>query len=121
MARDIGLLILRLAGLYLAAGHGWGKLVGLASGQSRFVEGVANMGFPMPVLFAWAAGLAEFAGGLAMALGLFTRWAALLAGCTMFVAAFVRLHPALTCAARAARNFSIAARMRVLTMRAALT
>ena len=95
MARDIGLLILRLAGLYLAAGHGWGKLVGLASGQSRFVEGVANMGFPMPVLFAWAAGLAEFAGGLAMALGLFTRWAALLAGCTMFVAAFVR-HRALS-------------------------
>ena len=95
MARDVALLILRLAGLYLAAGHGWGKLVGLASGQSRFVEGVANMGFPMPVLFAWAAGLAEFAGGLAMALGLFTRWAALLAGCTMFVAAFVR-HRALS-------------------------
>jgi len=95
MTRDIGLLILRLAGLYLAVGHGWGKVTGLASGQSRFVEGVANMGFPMPVLFAWAAGLAEFAGGLAMALGLFTRWAALLAGCTMFVAAFVR-HRALS-------------------------
>ena len=95
MTRDIGLLILRLAGLYLAVGHGWGKVVGLASGQSRFVEGVANMGFPMPVLFAWAAGLAELAGGLAMALGLFTRWAALFAGCSMFVAAFVR-HRALS-------------------------
>ena len=95
MTRDIGLLILRLAGLYLAVGHGWGKVVGLASGQSRFVDGVASMGFPMPVLFAWAAGLAELAGGIAIALGLFTRWAAALAACTMFVAAFVR-HRALS-------------------------
>jgi putative oxidoreductase len=95
MTRDIGLLILRLAGLYLALGHGWGKVVGLASGQSRFVDGVASMGFPMPVLFAWGAGLAELAGGIAIALGLFTRWAAALAACTMFVAAFVR-HRALS-------------------------
>jgi len=95
MTRDIGLLILRLAGLYLAVGHGWGKVVGLASGQSRFVDGVANMGFPMPVLFAWAAGLAELLGGIAIALGFFTRWAAALAACTMFVAAFVR-HRALS-------------------------
>jgi putative oxidoreductase len=95
VTRDIGLLVLRLAGLYLAVGHGWGKVVGLASGQSRFVEGVANMGFPMPLLFAWAAAFAEFAGGLALAVGLFTRWAAALAASTMFVAAFVR-HRALS-------------------------
>jgi putative oxidoreductase len=90
MARDIGLLILRLAGLYLAIGHGWGKVVGLASGQSRFVEGVASMGFPLPILFAWAAALTELAGGVAIALGLFTRWAAAFAAATMIVAAFVR-------------------------------
>ena len=95
MTRDIGLLVLRLAGFYLAVGHGWGKLVGLASGQSRFVEGVAIMGFPMPLLFAWASAFAEFAGGLALAVGLFTRWAAALAASTMFVAAFVR-HRALS-------------------------
>jgi len=95
VARDIGLLILRLAGLYLALGHGWGKVVGLASGQSRFVEGVANMGFPLPVLFAWAAGLAELVGGVAIALGRFTRCAAGFAALTMFVAAFVR-HRAAT-------------------------
>jgi uncharacterized membrane protein YphA (DoxX/SURF4 family) len=35
VTRDLGLLILRLTGLYLAVGHGWGKIVGLASGQSR--------------------------------------------------------------------------------------
>lgn len=90
MTKDIGLLILRLAGLYLAVGHGWGKVVGLASGQSRFVEAVANMGFPVPILFAWGAAFSEFVGGLALALGLFTRWAAALAASTMFVAAFVR-------------------------------
>jgi putative oxidoreductase len=84
------LLILRLTGLYLAVGHGWGKAVGLASGQSRFVEAVASMGFPAPVLFAWAAALSELAGGIAIALGLFTRWAAVFAGATMLVAAFVR-------------------------------
>jgi putative oxidoreductase len=95
MTRDIGLLILRLCGLYLAIGHGWGKVVGLVAGRSRFVEGVANMGLPLPVLFAWAAGLSELAGGIAIALGLFTRWAAALAACTMSVAAFVR-HRALS-------------------------
>jgi putative oxidoreductase len=90
MTRDLGLLILRLAGLYLAIGHGWGKVLGLASGESRFIEGVANMGFPVPIVFAWAAALSELVGGTAMALGLFTRWAAAFAAATMFVAAFVR-------------------------------
>jgi putative oxidoreductase len=90
MTRDLGLLILRLAGLYLAIGHGWGKVVGLASGESRFLEGVANLGFPVPIVFAWAAALSELVGGIAMALGLFTRWAAAFAAATMFVAAFVR-------------------------------
>jgi putative oxidoreductase len=92
MTRDIGLLVLRLAGLYLAVGHGWGKVVGLASGQSRFVEGVAGLGFPLPVVFAWAAALAEFAGGLCVALGLFTPWAAGFAAFTMVVAGFGRHH-----------------------------
>jgi putative oxidoreductase len=95
VARDLGLLILRLAGIYLALGHGMGKIIGLASGQSRFPAGLAEMGFPLPTLFAWAAGLSEFAGGLALALGLFTRWAAAFAAFTMFVAGFVR-HKAMS-------------------------
>jgi putative oxidoreductase len=95
VARDIGLLILRLAGLYLAFGHGWGKLYGLATGQSRFAEGVAAMGFPAPVVFAWAAALAECVGGICVALGLFTRWAAAFAAFAMFVASFIR-HRALS-------------------------
>ena len=92
MVREIGLLILRLAGLYLALGHGWGKVAGLAAGTSHFPEAVAAMGFPAPVVFAWAAGLAEFAGGLLVAAGLFTRWAAAFAAFNMFVAAFMRHH-----------------------------
>ena len=88
MTRDLGLLILRLAGLYLAVAHGWGKIVGLASGETRFLEGVARIGFPMPLAFAWAAALSEFLGGLTIALGLFTRWAAPFAAFTMCVAAF---------------------------------
>ncbi len=90
MKHDIGLLILRLAGLYLALAHGLGKVTALASGESRFPERVASLGFPAPELFAWAAGLSELVGGLAIVVGLFTRWAAVFAAFTMFVAAFVR-------------------------------
>jgi putative oxidoreductase len=92
MARDLGLLVLRLAGLYLALAHGWGKVAGLASGQTGFVEGVAHMGFPVAIAFAWASALAEFLGGLGVALGLFTRWAAAIAAVNMTVAAFMRHH-----------------------------
>ena len=93
MARDVALLILRLAGLGLALAHGWGKVVMLASGGGDgFTQAVAAMGFPMPGVFAWAAALAEFAGGLAVALGLATRPAAAAAAFTMAVAAFGRHH-----------------------------
>lgn len=84
---DLGLLILRVvAGLALALAHGINKL----PPTDRFVAGVAEMGFPAPVLFAWAAGIAEFAGGLLLAIGLLTRPAALLIVVTMAVATFIR-------------------------------
>lgn len=91
MKNDLALVVLRLSGLFLAVGHGWGKVEALASGNgTRFIEGVAGLGFPLPGLFAWAAALGEFAGGLAVFLGLGTRYAAALAGFTMFVAGFFR-------------------------------
>lgn len=94
--KDLGLLLLRLLGLYLALGHGLGKTIALATGQGgRFIEGVAALGFPLPVVFAWAAALSELGGGLLMAAGLFTRWAAAFAACTMVVAGFLR-HRALS-------------------------
>ena len=91
LSKDIALLILRLTGLLLALGHGWGKVVSLSSGGGdRLVQSVAELGFPLPGLFAWAAALAEFLGGLCVALGLGTRVAAGFAAFTMAVAAFGR-------------------------------
>jgi len=91
MSKDVALLILRSTGVLLAPGHGWGKVVSLSTGGGeRFIQGVGALGFPMPGLFAWAAALAEFAGGLCVALGLATRVAAGFAAFTMAVAAFAR-------------------------------
>ena len=84
---DVGLLVLRVfAGVSLALAHGLGKL----PPSDRFLRGVAEMGFPAPTLFGWAAALSEFAGGLLLAAGLLTRPAAVLIAITMGVAAFVR-------------------------------
>ena len=90
--RDLALLVLRLCGLGLAVGHGWGKVVSLAAegADARFVGGVAALGFPQPLLFAWAAATAELAGGILVAAGLFTRIAAASAAIAMAVAAFLR-------------------------------
>jgi len=86
-AGDLGLLLFRVfVGLALAFGHGIGKL----PPSERFLAGVVEMGFPAAPLFAWAAGLSEFVGGLLIAAGLLTRPAAFFAAITMCVAAFIR-------------------------------
>jgi putative oxidoreductase len=86
-------LILRLAGLGMAVYHGWGKVVALSTGQGAgFIAGVAALGFPAPVVFAWLAALTECLGGVLVALGLGTRVAAASVAGTMFVAAFLRHH-----------------------------
>lgn len=83
---DLGLLIFRLfVGLSMAFAHGLGKM----PPPSQLVEGLSAMGFPAPGLFAWLAGLSEFAGGLLIAVGLFARPSALFLGITMAVAGFV--------------------------------
>jgi putative oxidoreductase len=93
VTQDLGRLALRLSGLLMAFGHGWGKVQSLVTGGGeRLVEGVGALGFPWPLVFAWAAALAEFAGGLLVALGLATRVAAAFAGFTMAVAAFMVHH-----------------------------
>jgi putative oxidoreductase len=89
--QNLGLLLLRMAGLGLALAHGWAKIERLSTGQgARFVESVAKLGFPQPEVFAWAAALSEFLGGLCVALGLGTRIAAAFAAFSMGVAAFMR-------------------------------
>ena len=85
---DLGLLWLRiLAGTGIAY-HGYGKVFG--GSIDKFAEGVASMGIPLPLFFAWAAALSEFAGGICIVLGLFTRSAALFLFVTMSVAAFIK-------------------------------
>lgn len=84
---DVGLLVLRLgAGLFMAFGHGLGKM----PPSEGLIKGTGEMGFPLPSLFAWSAALSEFLGGLLIALGLFTRPAAFFWICTMGTAAFIR-------------------------------
>lgn len=89
---DFGLAILRVGiGLYIAFGHGHAKMFagGTLGPSEGFIQTTADLGFPAPVLFAWMAAFTEFLGGLALALGLFTRPAALGLVGTMVVAAFL--------------------------------
>jgi putative oxidoreductase len=84
---DVGFTALRIsAGLMMAFGHGLSKVPPSAG----FIGAVAGLGFPMPSVFAWAAGLSELVGGLLIAAGLFTRPASLFLVVTMVVAAFMR-------------------------------
>lgn len=82
---DAALLLLRL-GFFLPMAflHGLGKL----PPSEGFIGGTAALGFPAPALFAWAAGLSEFVGGLLLAAGLLTRPAAAFMTITMAVAFF---------------------------------
>lgn len=83
---DLALTILRtFIGFTMAFGHGLGKM----PPSEQLVGGVEAMGFPAPVLFAWAASLAEFVGGILIAIGLATRPAAASLAFTMVIAAFV--------------------------------
>ena len=95
LSKDVALLILRLAGLAFAFAHGWGKIDQLVWGDpTGRLAGIARLGFPAPMFFAWCLALTEFAGGLLIASGLFTRIVAAFGAFAMFVAAFGqhRLH-----------------------------
>ncbi|VAW28050.1 hypothetical protein MNBD_BACTEROID06-728 [hydrothermal vent metagenome] len=83
---DLSLAALRVfIGLSLMLVHGAGKI----PVSEGFIEHIASLGFPMPMVFAWLAALSEYVGALLLALGLFTRPAAFMVASTMFVAAFV--------------------------------
>lgn len=92
LSSDAGLaaFILRVpTGLILAA-HGSQKLFGAFGGYGLEGTGqwMASIGLEPGMLMAFLAGSAEFFGGLALALGLLTRPAALLTAFTMLVAIF---------------------------------
>jgi putative oxidoreductase len=85
--------------------QGWGitvlrVIVGIVflahGGQKLFIWGFSNVarffgqvGIPLPVLAAIVVTLVEFLGGLALVLGLFTRWAAIPLAINMLVAIVV--------------------------------
>lgn len=88
-----GALILRVpVGLILMA-HGSQKLFGWFGGYGLEATGqwMASIGFEPGLLMAFLAGSAEFFGGIALMLGLFTRPAALVAAFTMLMAMTVHL------------------------------
>ena len=86
MRTDLGLLVLRLvAGCGLAIGHGAGKLPRMMSGSFEVADPLGFGAAPSLVL----ATLAELVCALAVAAGLFTRWAAIPPAVTMAVAVLI--------------------------------
>ncbi|GEM_PF-618041 len=83
---DWALLALRIAAGIIFINHGWGKLFAANPGMPAFTGMIAALGFPAPVLFAYAAALSEFLGGLALLLGTWTRLFSVLLGIVMLVA-----------------------------------
>jgi putative oxidoreductase len=90
---DLALLVLRLVVGLLFVGHGAQKLFGVFGGGG--LDGTAgmfdNIGLRPGWLHARAAGTAEFAGGILLALGLFTPFAAA-ALIAVMTAAVITVH-----------------------------
>lgn len=76
--------------VFVVAGAGklfaWGPK---ATGIEGFAGFLASLGVPMPELFAWIVAFVEFFGGLAILLGLFTRYAAALVAVDMAAATWL--------------------------------
>jgi putative oxidoreductase len=87
LMHHFGILWLRVLMGTGIAYHGYGKVIG---GQvHQLIDGLVKMNMPMPEVLGWAAALSEFLGGILIALGLFTRTAALFVFITMSVAVFM--------------------------------
>ena len=80
---NAGLTLLRIfAGVALLMSHGMSKI----PPSEQFVSGTANIGFPAPAFFAWAAALSESLGGAFLALGFLTRVSSFFIACVMATA-----------------------------------
>lgn len=92
--RDLGLLLVRAVfGLYMALGHGLGKITGGPEQWAQLggaLEGILGFGF-LPTFWGLMAALAEFVGALLVAVGLLSRPAALLLVLNMLVAALAHI------------------------------
>ena len=89
-AANAGLTLLRIfTGVALMMAHGQGKV----PPPESLITRAGELGFPVPTLFAWAAGLSEFVGGAFLALGLLTRVSSFFIACVM-VTALIGIHRA---------------------------
>jgi putative oxidoreductase len=71
MSTDLALALVRVVvGLVIAA-HGAQKILGVWGGPgiAGWTQGMSRMGMRPPAFWAWVSGLAELAGGIALALG----------------------------------------------------
>lgn len=87
-AGDWGLVILRIAVGVIFVIHGYSKFfkVPPVGGAANLAKFLGMMGIPAPLFLAWVVAIVEFPGGIALILGLFTRWIALLMAIDMVVA-----------------------------------
>ena len=75
-------LVIRVAVGWNLAVHGWGKV---SRGPSAFVKAFMDQGFDPALPWIWAALMIEFAGGIAIMLGLFTRFFAAAAAIELLI------------------------------------
>lgn len=85
LGHDVALVLLRLWLGAMMLWHGVPKFGRMESFQQR----VAEMGFPEPAFFAWAAALSETVGGVCLILGIGVRLVVPLIVVTMAVAVFI--------------------------------
>jgi putative oxidoreductase len=90
IAMQSGIFLLRIWLGAMMITHGQGKVFG---DMVKFISGVEKLGLPAAGFFGWAAALSEFCGGILLALGLGTRFAAIVVMITMAVAAFMKHAP----------------------------
>ena len=89
-AANLGLTLLRIfTGVALMMAHGVGKI----PPSDGLVNRAGEIGFPVPIVFAWAAAFSEFVGGAFLALGFLTRVSSFFIACTM-VTALIGVHRA---------------------------
>ena len=90
--RDVGLLILRLGIGGMFVWHGWPKISGGPEFWSKLGMATGTVGIHFaPTFFGFMAALAEFGGGICLALGFCTRFAAIFMTINMAVATSMHL------------------------------
>ncbi|WP_421801312.1 DoxX family protein [Flagellimonas sp.] len=84
---DYGVIFIRLAFGFHLLFYSWSDVVyGTASNNAGWLE---SMGFPLPIVMAWAYQLTEFIGGILLILGLWVRWISIPLVFTFVVAYFL--------------------------------